>query len=199
MVVLDAWPVVEYYAGNDPSASEVETLLSDYSTAAVMSAVNHAEVYSAIATNAHDFSVASHFMASLRGVVSVVEPSPEVAELAALVKHCYHMSLGDCFAVATAISLSSDLWFTQTEWNTGSGSASLVELWTGDCELICENRVWNVRDLRTSETQLRHATAVDEGRKKAGFRAGTQKGFSMLVHPSGPVLAAQASSGVKLH
>lgn len=197
-MVLDAWPIVEYYGGNDPSAETVEELLSDISTAAVISSVNFAEVYSAVATKVQDFAVASHFVRKLKEVVHVVEPSPEISELAALIKHCYHMSLGDCFAAATAIAFSSGLWFSKTRWYSDDQPTSFVELWTGDCELICENRVWRVRDLRTSNQQMQHATAIADGKKKAGLRAGTAMGWSILNHPSGPVLIAQGSVEAEL-
>ena len=39
VVVLDAWPVVEYYVESDPSAVEVEKLLSGDSTVVVMSSL----------------------------------------------------------------------------------------------------------------------------------------------------------------
>ena len=155
--MFDAWPVVEYYAGNDPSAAEVEKLLSSDSTAVVISAVNYAEVYAAIATITRDFSAGDDFMESLKGVLSVVDPSPEVSALAALVKHCYLMSLGDCFAAATAISLSSGLWPWKEQYNPRVDPASHAELCTGDCELICENRVWQVRDLRTEDQRKLHS------------------------------------------
>ena len=198
LVVLDAWPVVEYFAGNEPAAGQVEALLDDDSTLAVMSSVNYAEVYSAVAAKAKDFAVATSFMESLRGVVSVVEPPPEVAEVAALVKHCYHMSLGDCFAVATAMFLSSGLWGYQRLWHAGGGPTSFVELWTGDGELLCDERVWRVRDLLTAATKRQHDEAVAAGKKKVGLRAGTEKGFSMLLHPSGPVISSQEHKTAEL-
>lgn len=47
-VVLDAWPVLEHYAGKEPSASEVQRLLRTTDTPAIMSTVNFAEVCSSL-------------------------------------------------------------------------------------------------------------------------------------------------------
>ena len=52
---------------------------------------------------------------------------------------------------ATAISLSSGLWPGDKLSIHDGEPASHAELWTGDSELICENRVWRVRDLRTED------------------------------------------------
>ncbi len=183
MVVLDAWPVVEYYDGNDPSASEVDRLLSGKTTEAVMCSVNFAEVYSAMASNARDFTVAMKFVESLKGVVTIEEPSAEVAKVAALVKHCYHMSLGDSFAAATAISRSSGLWLSNTRSASEGQPAEYVPLWTGDGELLSDDRVWEVHDLRSIERKSQHETDIAAGRKKAGRRAGTERGWSILTHP----------------
>lgn len=183
LVVLDAWPVVEYYEGNNPSANDVDKLLSDKTTEAVMCSVNFAEVYSAIASIARDFAVAMQFVESLKGVVTIDEPSTEVALLAALVKHCYHMSLGDSFAAATAISRSPGLWLSNTRSASEGQPAEYVPLWTGDGELLSDDRVWEVHDLRSVERKSQHKSDIAAGRKKAGRRAGTEKGWSILTHP----------------
>lgn len=188
-MVLDAWPVVEYYEGNDPSAAGVEGLLDDDSVAVVMSSVNVAEVYSAVASNAENFHEALVFMRDLREVVSVLEPTFEIAELAALLKHCYHMSLGDSFAAATSIAFSSGPWPDEQD----EEPESYIELWTGDLELMCAYRVWRTRDLRTSTQQQRHASAISRGNKSVGLRTNAHMGLSMLRHPSGMVYEAQRS------
>ena len=181
--MLDAWPVVEYYDGNDPSAIEMDRLLSDKTTEAVMCSVNFAEVYSAMASNARDFTVAMRFVESLKGVVTIEEPSAEVAKVAALVKHCYHMSLGDSFAAATAISRSSGLWLSNTRSASEGQPAEYVPLWTGDSELLSDDRVWEVHDLRSVERKSQHETDIAAGRRKAGRRPGTENGWSILTHP----------------
>ena len=182
-MVLDAWPVVEYYDGNDPSAIEMDRLLSDKTTEAVMCSVNFAEVYSAMASNARDFTVAMRFVESLKGIVTIEEPSAEVAKVAALVKHCYHMSLGDSFAAATAISRSSGLWLSNTRSAFEGQPAEYVPLWTGDSELLSDDRVWEVHDLRSVERKSQHETDISAGRKKTGRRTGTERGWSILTHP----------------
>ena len=193
LVVLDAWPVVEYYEGYDPSASEIEVLLDDDSVTVVMSSVNVAEIYSAVAGNVEDFNKALVFMRDLREVVSVLEPTFEIAELAALLKHCFHMSLGDSFAAATSIAVSSGPW-PRASFAQGEKEPELyVELWTGDSELVCADRVWRVRDLRTPTQQQGHASAISRGSKKVGLRTNAFMGWSMLRHPSGMVYDAQRS------
>lgn len=101
LVVLDAWPVVEYYDGKNPSAIEMDRLLSDKTTEAVMCSVNFAEVYSAMASNARDFTVAMKFVESLKGVVTIEEPSAEVEPPQVLRSLCQSMGLGRVISPAT--------------------------------------------------------------------------------------------------
>ena len=56
-VVLDAWPVPERYAGNEPSVTAIESLLSTGDTPAIISAVNFGEVYSSLLRDrGHEFA-----------------------------------------------------------------------------------------------------------------------------------------------
>lgn len=99
--MLDAWPVVEYYDGNDPSAIEVDRLLSGKTTDAVMCSVNFAEVYSAMASNARDFNVAMRFVESLKQIVTIEEPSAEVEPPRVLRSLCQSKGLGRVISPAT--------------------------------------------------------------------------------------------------
>jgi len=111
-VVFDAWPIVEFYEGNDPATSAVEELL-DSDTVAVISSVNLAELYTTIAVNIEDFARAMSFIRELREGFAIVPPTAEIAELAALIKHCFHLSLGDSFAAATSIAYSDGIWLVR--------------------------------------------------------------------------------------
>ncbi len=128
-MVLDAWPVIEHYDGNDPAASEVGLLLRrPGGLRPVISAVNFAEICYSLA-NRYGTDAAERESQTLHAVLRIEPPGPSTALVASWIKHTYEMSLGDTFAAATAIRHG-------------------VELWTGDAELLCTDRVWAVRDLR---------------------------------------------------
>lgn len=94
----------------------------------VISAVNFAEVCYTLA-NTYGPELALSRSRHLRRALQVEGIDTLTAQAASWIKHAYRMSLGDTFAAATAI---------------GHGA----ELWTGDAELLCPDRVWVVRDLR---------------------------------------------------
>ena len=130
--VLDAWPLVRHYDGNEPAASRVRDLLHrSGGTRPVISSVNLAEVGYTLA-NLYGATAAQQASRDLLGLMRVEAPDSRSAQAAAWIKHAYKMSLGDAFAVATALRHG-------------------VELWTGDPELLCPDRVWTVRDLRRPE------------------------------------------------
>ncbi len=129
VVVLDAWPVIEHYDGNDPAASEVRHLLRrPYGPRPVINAVNFAEICYSLA-NRYGTNAAERESQTLQAVLRIEPPGSRTALVASWIKHTYEMSLGDTFAAATAIRHG-------------------VELWTGDAELLCPDRVWAVHDLR---------------------------------------------------
>lgn len=127
-VVLDAWPVVRLYDGTEPAATEVRDLLRRPGPRPLMSAVNFAEVCYTLA-NDYGPEVALKRSRYLRRALRVEEIDTRTAQTAAWIKHAYRMSLGDTFAAATAIRHG-------------------CELWTGDAELLCPDRVWTARDIR---------------------------------------------------
>ena len=140
-VVLDTWPVMRLYDGTEPAATEVRDLLRRPGPRPVISAVNFTE---ACYTLANDYGpdVALRRSRYLRRALRVEEIDTRTAQTAAWIKHAYRMSLGDTFAAATAIRHG-------------------CELWTGDAELLCPDRVWAVRDLRTPDLR----TAADPRRR----------------------------------
>ena len=151
-VVLDAWPVVEHYKRNDPATSAMDELLSpDNTRRTIMSTVNRSEVYRAVLL-AGGRQAANEFADDIGRLVVLESPPDERGDVAALIRSTYHMSLGDSFAVATALDRGA-------------------VLWTGDAELLCDGRIWDVEDLRSETIREKHAAAVTRGTKKIGFRS----------------------------
>lgn len=150
-VVLDAWPILERYTGHEPSATEVDVLLSSSDTPAIMNMVNFSEVHSSLLRDRGQ-EAAELDTLWLRQLL-VLEPiTPELASAVARIKCAYYMSLGDAFAAATAI-------------------IHRAPLWTGDAELLCEDRTWDTRDLRDADRQQQHAERLDAGKLQVGRRA----------------------------
>ena len=148
LVVLDAWPIVEYYQGREPAVSAVAELLRDRSRSRVMSVVNFTEVCSAIAVGI-GADAAARVARHLRRLVVLESATSDIAEVAARLKHAYYMALGDTFAVATAISHGAPVW-------------------TGDAEILCADRFWPVADLRSDAAKRLHAGRADRfGRRPA--------------------------------
>lgn len=146
LVVLDAWPVIEHYEGNDPASAQLTALLAQRRPRPVMSAATFTEVQYALA-NRHGSDAAEHEAGDLLHLVRVEPLDALTATTAARIKHAYRMSLGDAFAAATAIR-------------------HRTELWTGDPELLCPDRVWEVLDLRSADL----ATPAPPGRRPDALR-----------------------------
>ena len=106
-----------------------------------MSAATFTEVQYTLA-NRHGSITAEHEARDLLHLVSVEPLDAPTAATAARIKHTYRMSLGDAFAAATAIR-------------------HRTELWTGDPELLCPDRVWEVLDLRSTDL----STSAPPGRR----------------------------------
>ena len=98
-VVLDTWPLIEHYEGNEPAAAQVDELLARRRPWPVMSAVTFAEVHYTLA-NLYGASAAEEETRQLRRLLRVETLDIRTAEVAAWVKHTYRMSLGDTFAAA---------------------------------------------------------------------------------------------------
>ena len=150
-VVLDAWPVLERYAGNEPSATAIESLLSSGDTPAIMSAVNFGEVYSSLLRDRGP-EFAERDAAWLRQLLVLEPATVELAVIAARIKCAYFMSLGDAFAAATAMLYEAPLW-------------------TSDAELLCESRTWQVSDLRDADRGRQHSERIAAGKLRVGRRA----------------------------
>lgn len=132
IVVLDAWPVVEYYKGSEPAAAAIAQLMAGSDGRPVMRVVNFAEVATALARRLGP-SLAHRELARFQRLVVLEDATLAVAETASRLKYAYHMALGDAYAVATGLEHDA-------------------EIWTGDGEILCAQRFWRVHDLR-SEAQ----------------------------------------------
>ena len=150
--VLDAWPLIERFKGQEPSREELDRLLTGPGPRPVMSTVNFTEVCSTLAQHAGQPAAAQR-ADILRRLVRVEAPDHRTAAAAAWIKHTYRMSLGDTFAAATAMRHAA-------------------ELWTGDPELLCADRVWTTRDLRPDGLRQRHQAAAASGARPTGRRSG---------------------------
>ena len=116
-----------------------------------MSMVNFSEVHSSLLRDRGP-EAADQDTLWLRQLLVLEPTTPEVVTVAARIKCAYYMSLGDAFAAATAM-------------------IHAVPLWTGDAELLCEDRTWDTRDLRDASRQQQHAERIDAGKLKVGRRA----------------------------
>ena len=131
VVVLDAWPLIESYTqGREPAASMLDELLES-GTRPTISAVNFTEVCYGLAR--HDGpTAAAREIDFLRDFLDIEPLDDATTEAAGWIKHTYRISLGDSFAAATALKHGADLW-------------------TGDPELLCSDRIWSVLDLRAHQ------------------------------------------------
>lgn len=168
VVVLDAWPVVEYYKGLDPAASAVEELLADSGRRPIMSVVNFTEICSAILVRIGD-RAAERAGRHIRQLVVLETATSDVAETAARIKYAYRMALGDTYAVAVAIRHDAPVW-------------------TGDAEILCPDGVWKARDLRDELTRQRHqqrraAGTLDVGRRRAVAHLSNAQIAEYLIAP----------------
>ena len=179
IVVLDAWPVVEYYKGLDPAASAVEELLADSDRRPIMSVVNFTEIFSAILVRVGT-GAAERAGLHLRHLVVLESATSDLAETAARLKYTYRMALGDTYAVATALHHDAPVW-------------------TGDAEILCPDGVWKVNDLRDEITQQRHQQrqavgTLDVGRRRVVAHLSNAQIAEFLVTPLPPSEALRAST-----
>lgn len=158
VVILDAWPVVEYYKGSEPAAAAVAELVARPDEQAVMSVVNFGEVATALARRLGP-SVAHQELARLQRLVRLEDVTLALAETASRLKYAYHMALGDAYAVATGLRHDA-------------------EIWTGDGEILCAHRVWRVHDLRSSAQRDSEEKSRVVSRRPTGLRI--DSGFDSL-------------------
>ena len=158
--VLDAWPVLRRFDGEEPAASAIDGLLK-HPGAAVMSTVNFAEVCWGLTRDIGP-EVADPYLAMLSELIDFESPSVQVAEAAARIKLGWSdLSMADAVAAATAI-------------------AHGVELWTGDAGLLCADRVWKTYDLRDRQRLHDHAQRLADGKLKVGRRRALDNPLSHL-------------------
>lgn len=151
--VLDAWPIVQQVEGVEPVVETIGDLLDLLSANRfAMSAVNVTEAWLGVA--AFDgVAGAEAFVIRLEQAVEIDRGSEATAKAAAWIAHAYEVSLGGAYAAATAMSLEA-------------------ELWTGDPQLLCDDRIWDVHDLRSPPQQHENQAQVAQGLFDVGRRVG---------------------------
>ncbi len=151
VVVLDTWPFIRLFEKVEPAAVHMKWLLSgQVDVVPVMSVVNYSELTDAMARE-HGLDAARAITGLAKKYVTIESPSFEAAETAGLLKYAYRMWKADSFAAATALVHDAPLW-------------------SGDLELICDDRLWLVQDLRTVQDRERHAELLASGRARIGVR-----------------------------
>ena len=148
MVVLDAWPVIEAVQGEEPSRSAPPKELFRDPGRAVMSIVNFTETRAGVLRNLPSHEV-PRIMRDIRESVTILSLDNAVAAAASCVKHAYKVALGDSFAIATAMSIDA-------------------EVWSGDPELLCADRIWKARDLRSPAMRAHHDELAAHRKLHAG-------------------------------
>ena len=157
--VLDSWPVVQQAEGIEPAVEALRDL-SDLLSANrfAMSVVNLTEAW--LGVSAFDgVAGAEAVVMRLERAVDIDRGSEATAKAAAWIAHTYEVTLGGAYAAATAMSLET-------------------ELWTGDPQLLCDDRVWDVRDLRSTLQRSENQAQVAQGLFGVGRRAGVLPGAS---------------------
>lgn len=99
-VCLDSWAILAWLDGEEPALSRVEGLID---TRPIVSWVNLVEVYYRVERD-HGRIAADDTLASLRAALSLDLPGTARMIETARLKARASITLGDCFAVATAAS-----------------------------------------------------------------------------------------------
>lgn len=134
--------------------STVAELFDNSSKHTIMSVVNFTEVCSSLAVWT-GIGASQRVARHLRYLVTLEEATRTVAEIASRLKYAYRMALGDTYAVATAISHDAPVW-------------------TGDAELLCDDRIWRIHDLRAKTVRAHHENRQTAGKLKVGRRTAVQ-------------------------
>jgi PIN domain nuclease of toxin-antitoxin system len=124
-VILDSWAILAWLDGEEPALSAVESILP---TRPTVSWVNLVEVAYRVERD-HGEQAAAQTIADVRRVLDADLPGTG-RMLAAHIKARHPIALGDCFALATAASLGTELW---------TGDPELIDLVDPGC---------SIRDLR---------------------------------------------------
>jgi len=125
-VILDSGAILAWLDGEEPALSAVESILS---TRPTVSWVNLVEVAYRVERD-HGEQAAAQTIADVRRVLDADLPGTGRMLAAAHIKARHPIALGDCFALATAASLGTELW---------TGDPELIDLVDPGC---------SIRDLR---------------------------------------------------
>ncbi len=151
-VVLDSWAVIEYLDRKEPAHSMVGALLARRTgPRPIMNEMNASEAGPALMRRV---GLLSHhkFRASWTEMVDLIAVDAGIWHASEIFKYTYWMSKADGVAAATAIRHDA-------------------ELWTGDPELLCNERIWKARDLRGPAG----LAASAHSKKRTGLRTSVRK------------------------
>ena len=141
---------MRYLENTQPAADAMYDLLTGPEAQPIMSIINYSEVSWALAA---DLGIDSSHpdVEDLRELVDIEPPGLAVAEVVARLKRAWHLSLGDAYAAATAL-------------------AHGAPVWSGDPELLTDDRIWLAHDLRSPQLRLQHTEKIRAGKRKIGRR-----------------------------
>ena len=125
MICLDSWAVIAWVLGQEPSAAQVQKVISQRP---LISTVNIAEVFY-IVKRKSDEDTAQQLIRDLRSQLTFVTADEDLAVRAGLIKSNNPLALADAFALATS----------------ATRNATLL---TGDPEILRLKGKWKVRDIR---------------------------------------------------
>lgn len=169
VVVLDAWPLIDSYARGQQLSATWDRLLESPGVRPKISTVNFAEVCYGLARLAGKTRAAREAH-SLREFLDIEAPDDATAETAGWIKYTYRVSLADNFAAATSLKHSADLW-------------------TGDPELLCSDRVWSVHDLRVPQDRA----PAGPGRRPNASHLSDRQVASLIT---GPLHSSRPITGI---
>ncbi len=152
LAVLDTWPFVEAISGVKQPVEAWRKVTNRTDMRFAMSVVNLGELWMAIAAIS-GVAEADLFIDRIEDVVEVEVGSAGIAKAAGWIAHTFSLTLGASFAAATAMRLNADLW-------------------TGDPQLLCRDRLWSIEDLRTREQQIDDERDAANGQFEVGRRPG---------------------------
>ena len=105
-VVLDAWPLLRRYAGEEPSRTAVDDLLTDTERTAVINTINFGEAVSAF-LSLYGPEVADRQEWLLRNFVDVRPATEAIMVAAARIKVGWYITWGDAVAAATGLDIAA--------------------------------------------------------------------------------------------
>ncbi len=145
-VVLDSWVVAQHLKTRALVSHELRSLLSkEVPEGSRMSMATIGELESVL-SRMFPVDEVDGLIDDLIAALRIVRTNLPVHRAAARIRQFYRMSFADSYVAATAVLFDG-------------------EVWTGDRELLCTDRIWHVRDVRSEQDRQREVKP-----KAVGFR-----------------------------